>query len=101
MRLRISLLNVGQQTKHITGRTLEETAAIFDGDEQQQDLMAMGGEAATTMTMSRGVIVTVHQSDDSGRDRTPTKEYPDYFELQNCPHRFSEDGDSAVIKSAI
>jgi len=40
------------------GRTLEETSVLFDGEEQHQDLVAMGGEAATmTMTMSRGVIV--------------------------------------------
>ncbi|TFK40369.1 general substrate transporter [Crucibulum laeve] len=47
------------------GRTLEETAALFDGDEQPQDLVAMGGEAATmTMTMSRGVMVQqeIHSS---------------------------------------
>lgn len=81
------------------GRTLEETAAIFDGDEQQQDLMAMGGEAAT-MTMSRGAV-GVHQSQDSehSQDRTPSKEYPQYYELQNRQQRFSDDGDSAVIKS--
>ncbi|KAJ3480655.1 hypothetical protein NLI96_g8199 [Meripilus lineatus] len=35
------------------GRTLEETAALFDGEQQPQDLIDMGGEAAT-MTMSRG-----------------------------------------------
>jgi hypothetical protein len=72
---------------------------MFDGDEQQQDLMAMGGEAAT-MTMSRGAVGVYH-SDDSERsqERTPTKEYPEYHELNNCPQRFSDDGDSAVIKS--
>lgn len=81
------------------GRTLEETAAIFDGDQHQQDLMAMGGEAAT-MTMSRGVV-GVHQSEDSehSQERTPSKEYPEYYELQNRQQRFSDDGDSAVIKS--
>lgn len=35
------------------GRTLEETAALFDGEQQPQNLMHMGGEAAT-VTMSRG-----------------------------------------------
>jgi len=34
------------------GRTLEETAALFDGEQNPQDLMQMGGEAAT-MTMTR------------------------------------------------
>ncbi|KXN84749.1 Lactose permease [Leucoagaricus sp. SymC.cos] len=81
------------------GRTLEETAALFDGDEQQHDLMAMGGEAAT-MTMSRGVV-GVHQGEDSEpkQERIPTKEYPEYYELQNRQQRFSDDGDSAIIKS--
>jgi len=80
------------------GRTLEETAAIFDGDDQQRDLITMGGEAAT-MTMSRGVV-GVHQRDsEHSHERSPSKEYPEYHELQNRPQRFSDDGDSAVIKS--
>ena len=35
------------------GRTLEETAALFDGEREPQDLVQRGGEAAT-MTMTRG-----------------------------------------------
>lgn len=45
-----------------TGRTLEETAALFDGDEQPQDLAVMGGEAAVmTQRMSRihGISIRV------------------------------------------
>lgn len=44
------------------GRTLEETAALFDGEQQPQDLVQLGGEAAT-MTMSRGhgLILPVQQ----------------------------------------
>ncbi|KAF9468077.1 general substrate transporter [Collybia nuda] len=38
------------------GRTLEETSAMFDGDEQPHDLIAMGGDAAT-MSMSRRNVV--------------------------------------------
>ena len=34
------------------GRTLEETAALFDGERPQQDLVQRGGEAAT-MNMDR------------------------------------------------
>lgn len=34
------------------GRTLEETAALFDGEQQPQDLIQLGGEAATH-TMAR------------------------------------------------
>jgi hypothetical protein len=61
--------------------------------------MAMGGEAAT-MTMSRGVV-GVNQSDDSDHspERSPIKEDPERYELQNRQQRFTNDGDSAVIKS--
>lgn len=60
--------------------------------------MAMGGEAAT-MTMSRGVVgVPPIEESDNSDERTPTKEYPEYHELQNRYQHF-DDGDSAVIKS--
>lgn len=36
----------------LLGRTLEETAALFDGEAVPQEIVAMGGEAAT-MTMTR------------------------------------------------
>ncbi|KAJ8506878.1 hypothetical protein ONZ45_g8969 [Pleurotus djamor] len=48
------------------GRTLEETAALFDGDQQQQDLVQMGGEAAT-MTMSRGNMLNQHTKHEEAR----------------------------------
>lgn len=38
------------------GRTLEETAALFDGKHHQQNLVALGGEAAA-MEMSRVVVL--------------------------------------------
>jgi hypothetical protein len=39
-----------------SGRTLEETAALFDGEQSPQDLAQMGGEAATiSMTMGRAL----------------------------------------------
>ncbi|KAG6842308.1 hypothetical protein C0991_010596 [Blastosporella zonata] len=41
------------------GRTLEETAALFDGEQPAHDLVAMGGEAATITMESRGVVVDV------------------------------------------
>ncbi|KAI0058199.1 general substrate transporter [Artomyces pyxidatus] len=37
------------------GRTLEETAVLFDGEEKPADLAAMGGDAAT-VSMSRGFV---------------------------------------------
>ncbi|KAF9052411.1 general substrate transporter [Hymenopellis radicata] len=58
------------------GRTLEETAAIFDGEQQEQDIAHMGGEAAT-MTMSRAVAL---------EDRVPTD--------SDESHRWSQDKES-------
>ncbi|KAF8966491.1 hypothetical protein BDZ97DRAFT_1756625 [Flammula alnicola] len=41
------------------GRTLEEIAALFDGDEQPLDLIAMGGDTANMMMqMNRSVILS-------------------------------------------
>ncbi|KAL0955091.1 hypothetical protein HGRIS_004008 [Hohenbuehelia grisea] len=54
--LLIELIFVVMCIVETKGRTLEETAALFDGDRQQQDLVHMGGEAAT-MTMSRGNVL--------------------------------------------
>lgn len=44
-----------EPTSH-QGRTLEETAALFDGEEQPAIITNMGGEAAT-ITMNRGVLL--------------------------------------------
>ncbi len=49
------------------GRTLEETAALFDGDEQPQDLANMGGEAAT-LTMNRGLALQLQERPSSHSD---------------------------------
>ena len=40
------------------GRTLEETAALFDGDDHQEDIQVMGGQAADISSrLSRGVVL--------------------------------------------
>lgn len=40
-----------------SGRTLEETAAVFDGELPEQELMQLGGQAATmTLNLSKGVV---------------------------------------------
>ena len=40
-----------------TGRTLEETAALFDGERPEHELMQLGGQAATmTFNLSKGVV---------------------------------------------
>jgi hypothetical protein len=55
-----------------TGRTLEETAALFDGEQPQQDLARMGGNAAILNT-----------STDLGRSSIPltrrTEKLTDYY----------------------
>lgn len=59
------------------GRTLEETAVLFDGEQSPQDLAQMGGEAAT-MTMGRGNGAEERLSEE--------KEMPiarDFMELQD------------------
>lgn len=46
-----------------TGRTLEETAALFDGEQQPQVLMQTGGEAATLSmnVVARGPGIRIEQ----------------------------------------
>ena len=46
-----------------TGRTLEETAALFDGEQQPQVLMQTGGEAATLSmnVVARGPGIWIEQ----------------------------------------
>lgn len=75
------------------GRTLEETAVLFDGDEQPQDLVAMGGEAATmTMEMSRGAIHHTHHEQ-------AQKEQVEFLELR--PRRPASDSDSDLLPRAF
>lgn len=56
----------------MTGRTLEETAALFDGEIPEQELVQLGGQAATlTFNLSKGGITPdrrLQKSTDYGRD---------------------------------
>ena len=61
------------------GRTLEETAALFDGEQPPADLVQRGGEAAT-MTMTRGNT----RKDNEG---------PDFLEMQPVSVNISSDDD--------
>ncbi|KIJ62813.1 hypothetical protein HYDPIDRAFT_93346 [Hydnomerulius pinastri MD-312] len=73
--LALELLFVMVYIIETRGRTLEETAALFDGEKAPQDIMERGGEAAT-MTMGR------QPSYPFPRPR-PEKDVPDeYLELQ-------------------
>jgi len=83
---------------------------MFDGHQQQHDLMAMRGEPATT-TMSQGAYM--HQSQDIERPQKARslEGYPEYYEhqnydspnydhqKQNYEHCFSDDGSSAILPS--
>ncbi|KAI0367738.1 general substrate transporter [Pilatotrama ljubarskyi] len=62
------------------GRTLEETAALFDGEQQPQALMQTGGEAATmSMGVARGPGVWIEEEKSTVtdivemRDTTPRR----------------------------
>ena len=67
------------------GRTLEETAALFDGEREPQDLVQRGGEAAT-MTMTRG----------GGRKDNLTA---DFLEMQPVSINISSDDDLSTDPS--
>ncbi|KAF7327815.1 Hexose transporterarabidopsis thliana mutm-like protein-1 [Mycena kentingensis (nom. inval.)] len=55
------------------GKTLEETAIIFDGPEREEDLAHMGGEAATTHLNSRAIVLQERSS-----SRSPVKQERGY-----------------------
>ncbi|THH33177.1 hypothetical protein EUX98_g973 [Antrodiella citrinella] len=56
------------------GRTLEETAALFDGEEQPQDLVQLGGEAATqTMTRANIAKLQLRQRDVLPEEKGPVE----------------------------
>ncbi|KAH7921039.1 general substrate transporter [Leucogyrophana mollusca] len=75
--LALELLFVMVYIIETRGRTLEETAALFDGDKAPQDLVERGGEAAT-MTMGRSPSIPKPQ-----QLQHPDKDFPDeYMELQ-------------------
>ncbi|KAF9563259.1 general substrate transporter [Agrocybe pediades] len=63
------------------GRTLEETAALFDGEAQPADLVAMGGDAADiTMRLSRGAVVPEPVEEEPV---SPSQEkYTEYYEMK-------------------
>ena len=69
------------------GRTLEETAALFDGEHQPQDLVHTGGEAATTTMGIRSTIQLGNHPEDVEKEGPPR----DFLELrsQGEPSSFS------------
>ncbi|KAJ3507015.1 hypothetical protein NLJ89_g6538 [Agrocybe chaxingu] len=62
------------------GRTLEETAALFDGEEQPRDLVSMAGEAAQmSMRMSRGMVL---QEQEVCEQKTVEDRREEYYEMK-------------------
>jgi len=68
----LELLFVLRYIVETKGRTLEETAALFDGEIPEQELVQLGGQAATlTFNLSKGGITPdrrLQKSTDYGRD---------------------------------
>jgi hypothetical protein len=62
------------------GRTLEETSALFDGEQQPDNLMAMGGEAAAMMT--RKTFVNL--------DRKYSPNTEESYELRSKPQQHQD-----------
>jgi len=54
--LAVELLFIWFYVVETKGRTLEETAILFDGEDKREDLANMGGEAAT-VHLSRGIAL--------------------------------------------
>ncbi|KAL0061933.1 hypothetical protein AAF712_011217, partial [Marasmius tenuissimus] len=77
------------------GRTLEETAALFDGEQPQEDLANMGGAAATMSMTTRsrlGVTVTVERHEDSMHSSDDLASLPEkrrdsyYYEMEKLDY---------------
>ncbi|KAK7691062.1 hypothetical protein QCA50_006165 [Cerrena zonata] len=61
------------------GRTLEETAALFDGEQRPQDLVVTGGEAATTTMGIRSTIQLGNHLESGEKEGIPR----DFLELRS------------------
>lgn len=83
---------------YILGRTLEETAAIFDGDHQNMDLINMGGVAADmSMRLSRGVITEHRRTVDFDPFiKTQQNNHEEYYDLK----KRNRDSDATATASS-
>ncbi len=82
----IELVFVVTHIVETRGRTLEETAALFDGEEPEQDLVQMGGDAAT-MTMGRATAIERRISEEKSR---PVGN--DFVEMSDMSHSEGSSG---------
>ncbi|KAL1741008.1 hypothetical protein HDZ31DRAFT_67357 [Schizophyllum fasciatum] len=82
------------------GKTLEETALIFDGEEQQRDLVAFGEEAAThTMTMQAAATLQRLASKPPSIHDSITDEYTNESSQENIFTKSSADEIRTVARS--
>lgn len=82
----------------ISGRTLEETAALFDGDEQPADLINMGGVAADmSMRLSQHIVPEPRRTVEfEALNHTKTQEkQEEYYDLK----RRNRDSDATASSS--
>ena len=74
------------------GRTLEETAALFDGEQPTQDLTHRGGEAATT-GMGRSEVRVVE-------DKRSSPIHSQFLELRDVSVKGSSGDDLSILSPA-
>ena len=97
---------ISQETLNLTekpGRTLEETAAVFDGEMPEQELMQLGGQAATmTLNLSKGAVTAdrrLGRSADYTNDiclRSYGLTNPSQFDSDTESRRQSQESDIAI-----
>ncbi|KAG6873928.1 hypothetical protein C0995_008967 [Termitomyces sp. Mi166 len=80
------------------GRTLEETSVLFDGEQPSQDLLAMGGDAATMTMESRGVIEVEHRS---SRVYVRIEKKIEFHEMQQRPYSDRHPTDFAIMPQVL
>ncbi|KAI0091287.1 general substrate transporter [Irpex rosettiformis] len=78
----IELVFVVTNIVETRGRTLEETAALFDGEQPPQDLVQMGGEAAT-MPMGRATAIERQLSEEKSRPIGNEHEFLEMSDMSN------------------
>ncbi|KAI0684104.1 general substrate transporter [Cytidiella melzeri] len=81
------------------GRTLEETAALFDGEQPPQDLVHRGGEAAT-MTMGRATAIERRMSEEKSRP-VGDRDFIALSDMSNSASGGRSDIDIADVKATI
>ena len=74
----------------VAGRTLEETAALFDGDQKPNDLVVMGGAAASEGIRYTTVVSVVVDEPETINAKSITDKHEEYYHMK----RQYQDSDS-------